>query len=209
MSALDSAPSAAPITVVVAAKRQQRTVEANALATKTADTARSGFSKFTRTAIVSLFFGSLMGVSVPASPIFYKTFQGSTSAQVRIITQFAAVGAVFSALPYAVLLDNASSSGGGVLSPQFHSIFSPIVIGVSCWLGGHIWYPGHFILLFEKKEKRLSEFLRLTAKTALALHRIHLPFMVVWSVAFGIACKPFREEKANDKKEVVAIEKKK
>ena len=40
---------------------------------------------------------------------------------------------------------------------------------------------------------RMREFFRLTAKTTLALHRVHIPFLVGWSLFFGVMVKPLRK----------------
>ena len=78
---------------------------------------------------------------------------------------------------------------------MFKSIWSPTLIGVSCWIGGHLWYPGRFVLMHERSAERAvrwREFGRMTIKAMIAMHRIHLPFVLAWSVLFGIICKPFR-----------------
>jgi hypothetical protein len=174
-------------------RAQRRRVDAGAMAAEAADTARGGAALATRTMTTALFWGILMGVSVPASPVFYKTFQGSTAAQFRIINQFAGVGVVCSALTYALFLDNAKP-GSSSISPQFKSVFSPMAISVACWLGGHLFYPGHFVLMCEERGNKLREFARLSVKCLAAFHRIHLPFLLGWGIAFGITCKPFREK---------------
>lgn len=78
-------------------------------------------------------------------------------------------------------------------APQFSSFYQPVALGLSCWLGGHLYYPGRFVLQFEDKSVRMREFLRMTAKTALALHRVHIPFVIGWSLFFGVMVKPLRK----------------
>lgn len=82
--------------------------------------------------------------------------------------------------------------------PQFKNIFEPMYLGFSCWLAGHLYYPGRFVFEFEARGNRVREFVRLTTKTALALHKIHLPFALGWSLFFGIMMKPWRLKYIND-----------
>lgn len=168
---------------------------------------------------VGTFYGMLFGAGIPASPLLYKTFQSNAGAQLNIIFTFTMIGFVSSAVPYGLFLDNApkpppptppstddeskklvqvEKDYSRTWIPQFRSVFSPLWLGLSCWAAGHMYYPGRFVVQFEEKGTRFREFTRLTVKTAIALHRVHLPFALGWSLFFGLLCYPFRKPHHHD-----------
>ena len=170
--------------------QQQRGNDGEADAAPSAAASLKRFATlYSRSSVVGMFFGTIVGLSVPVSPIFRRTFERNIY-NTRVIANFAVVGFVSAAGSYALWSDNAPRDSNK-LSPQYRSVLSPLTQGAACWFAGHLWYPGRFVICYEEKNA-LLEAGRLCLKAMLAFHRIHLPYMLGWSFAFGMMCKPFR-----------------